>query len=120
MIWIWQWTCGSSGISSRWRRKGTSPALPSGYAATSAVVRAQPDGHTLLLCGPVHTINTTLFPNLEFNFMRDIAPVASIARVPLVVEVHPAVPARTLPELIAYARAHPGRLRVAYAGNGTP
>ena len=92
----------------------------SGNNATSAVVRAPPDGHTLLLCGPVHTINTTLFPYLDFNFTRDIAPVAGIARVPLVVEVHPSVPARTLPELIAYARTHPGRVRVAYAGNGTP
>jgi tripartite-type tricarboxylate transporter receptor subunit TctC len=92
----------------------------SGNTATADVVRAAPDGYTLLLCGPVHAINTTLFENLDFNFSRDIAPVASIARVPLVVEVNPSVPARSVPELIAYARNNPGRLRVAYAGAGTP
>ena len=92
----------------------------SGNTATADVVRAAPDGCTLLLCGPVHAINTTLFENLGFDFSRDIAPVASIARVPLVVEVNPSVPARSVPELIAYVRDNPGRLRVAYAGAGTP
>jgi tripartite-type tricarboxylate transporter receptor subunit TctC len=92
----------------------------SGNDATRDVVHAAPDGGTLLLCGPVNTINTTLFPGLDFDFARDIAPVAGIARVPLIVEVHPSVPARSVPELIAYARAHPGGLRVAYAGTGTP
>jgi tripartite-type tricarboxylate transporter receptor subunit TctC len=88
--------------------------------ATRLVVRAAPDGSTLLLCGPVNTINTTLFPNLDFDFGRDIAPVAGIARVPLIVEVHPSVPVRSIPDLIAHARANPGQLRVAYAGAGTP
>jgi len=92
----------------------------SGNDATRSVVKAPADGDTLLLCGPVNTINTTLFPDLDFDFARDIAPVAAIARVPLIVEVNPAVAARTLPELIALARANPGRLRVAYAGTGTP
>lgn len=92
----------------------------SGNDATRGVIRAAADGHTLLLCGPVNTINTTLFPDLDFDFGRDIVPVAAIARVPLIVEVHPSVPARSLAELIAYARTNPGRLRVAYAGTGTP
>ncbi|MBL6459269.1 tripartite tricarboxylate transporter substrate binding protein [Belnapia sp. T6] len=92
----------------------------SGNDATRQVVRAAPDGGTLLLCGPVNTINTTLFPNLDFDFGRDIAPIAGIARVPLIVEVHPNVPARSVPEMIAYARANPGQVKVAYAGTGTP
>jgi tripartite-type tricarboxylate transporter receptor subunit TctC len=68
----------------------------------------------------VNTINTTLSPDLDFDFGRDVAPVTGIARVPLIVEVHPSVPARSIAELIAYARANPRRLRVAYAGTGTP
>lgn len=92
----------------------------SGNAATSSVVKAEPDGYTLLVCGPVNTINTTLFENLEFDFGRDIAPVASLYRVPLVIEVNPSVPVRTLSELIAYAMSRPGKLRVGYAGKGTP
>ena len=92
----------------------------SGNLATREVVKASPDGYTLLLCGPVNTINTTLFEDLDFSFTRDIAPVASISRVPLVVEVNPSVAVRTVPEFLAYAKAHPGQLKVAYAGNGTP
>ncbi len=92
----------------------------SGNLATAGVVRSAPDGYTLLLCGPVNTINSSLFPDLAFDFIRDIAPVASIARVPLVVEVHPSVPVRTVPELLALARASPGALRIAFAGIGTP
>ncbi len=92
----------------------------SGNTATGQVVRAAPDGYTLLLCGPVNTINTTLFQQLDFDFSRDIAPVATIARVPLVVEVNPSTAARSLPDLIAQARDNPGHLRVAYAGAGTP
>ena len=92
----------------------------SGNLATAAVVSAPPDGSTLLLCGPVNTINTTLFPNLAFNFTRDIAPVASLFRVPLVLEVNPNIPARSVPEFLALARAQPGRIRVGYAGRGTP
>lgn len=92
----------------------------SGNLATREVVKAQPDGYTLLLCGPVNTINTTLFESLDFNFTRDIAPVASISRVPIVVEVNPSVAVRTVPEFLAYAKANPGKLKVAYAGKGTP
>lgn len=68
----------------------------------------------------MNTINATLFENLDFEFSRDIAPVASIARVPLVVEVNPSVPVRTLPELVAFAQDNPGRLKVGFAGVGTP
>jgi tripartite-type tricarboxylate transporter receptor subunit TctC len=92
----------------------------SGNGATRSVIRAVPDGYTLLICGPVNTINTTLFESLDFNFGRDIAPVASLWRVPLVIEVHPSVPVRTIPDLIAHAKANPGRLRVGFAGRGTP
>ncbi len=92
----------------------------SGNLATRDVVTSSPDGYTLLLCGPVNTINTTLYEKLDFDFTRDTTPIASIARVPLVVEVNPAVPVRSVPEFIAYAKANPGRLKVAYAGNGTP
>ncbi|HEX2134985.1 MAG TPA: tripartite tricarboxylate transporter substrate binding protein [Microvirga sp.] len=92
----------------------------SGNTAASEVVRAAPDGHTLLLCGPVYAINASLFENLDFDFARDITPVASIARVPLVIKVNPSVPARSVPEFLAFARDNPGRLRVAYAGVGTP
>lgn len=92
----------------------------SGNTATAEVVKAAPDGHTLLLCGPVNTINATLFENLDFDFLRDIAPVASIASVPLVVEVNPSTPVRTVPEFLAFARDNPGRLKIAFAGVGTP
>ena len=92
----------------------------SGNLATKAVVKAPPDGSTLLLCGPVNTINTTLFRDLEFDFTRDIAPVASLFRVPLVVEVNPTIPARTVPEFLALAKAEPGKIKVGYAGRGTP
>lgn len=92
----------------------------SGNDATRLVVRAAPDGGTLLLCAPVNAINATLFPDLDFDFRHDIVPVAGIARVPLIVEVHPSVPVRSIPELIAHARSNPGQLRVAYAGRGTP
>ncbi len=92
----------------------------SGNRATRSVVRAPPDGHTLLICGPVNTINTTLFKDLDFSFGRDIVPVASLWRVPLVIEVHPSVPVRTLPELISYAKNNPGKLRVGFAGHGSP
>jgi tripartite-type tricarboxylate transporter receptor subunit TctC len=92
----------------------------SGNVATRSVAKAEADGYTLLVCGPVNTINTTLFAALDFDFGRDIAAVASLYRVPLVIEVHPSVPARTISELIAYAKANPGKLRVGYAGQGTP
>jgi len=92
----------------------------SGNLATAAVAGAAPDGRNLLLCGPVHVINSFLFPDLPFDFARDIAPVAGIAAVPLVIEVNPSVPAHSLADLIALARANPGGVRVAYAGRGTP
>jgi tripartite-type tricarboxylate transporter receptor subunit TctC len=88
--------------------------------ATEAVVRAAPDGYTLLLVGASAAINATLYRNLGFNFIRDIAPVASVFRVPLVMEVNPAFPARTVPEFLAYAKANPGKLNMASGGNGTP
>jgi tripartite-type tricarboxylate transporter receptor subunit TctC len=87
--------------------------------ATEAVARAQPDGYTLLMVSGGNTINTTLFDKLNFNFIRDIAPVASIVRVPVVMEVHPSVPAKTVPEFIAYAKANPGKINMASAGNGS-
>jgi tripartite-type tricarboxylate transporter receptor subunit TctC len=92
----------------------------SGNVATRAVVKAAPDGYTLLVCGPVNLINTFLFDSLDFDFGRDISAVAGLFRVPLVVEVNPALPIRTVPDFLAYARANPGRLKVAYAGTGTP
>ena len=86
--------------------------------ATEVVVRAPPDGYTLLLVGVVNAINVTLFDDLNFNFIRDIAPVAIIGRSPLVMEVNPSVPARTVPEFIAYAKANPGKINMASAGTG--
>ena len=86
--------------------------------ATEAVVRAPPDGYTLLLVGSPNAINATLYDNLNFNFMRDIAPVASLIRGALVMVVHPSVPAKTLPEFIAYAKANPGKLSYGSGGIG--
>jgi tripartite-type tricarboxylate transporter receptor subunit TctC len=87
--------------------------------ATEVVVRARPDGYTLLLVATVNAINATLFEKLNFNFIRDIAPVAGITRVPNVMVVHPSVPAKTVPEFIVYAKANPGKLNMASAGNGS-
>jgi tripartite-type tricarboxylate transporter receptor subunit TctC len=87
--------------------------------ATEAVVRAPADGYTLLLVAPPNAINATLYEKLNFDFIRDIAPVASISRVPLVLVVNPSVPAKTLPEFIAYAKANSGKLSMASGGNGT-
>ena len=88
--------------------------------ATEAVVRAPADGYTLLLVAPGNTINATLYDKLNFNFIRDIAPVAGIMRVPNVMAVHPSFPAKTVSEFIAYAKANPGKINMASAGNGTP
>src|SRR5262249_52558627 len=87
-----------------------------GNIATDAVARASPDGYTLLMVGSWNAINTTLYDKLSFDFIRDIMPIASIARAPLVMEVHPSVPARTVAEFIAYAKASPGKVNMASAG----
>ena len=87
---------------------------------TEAVVRAPPDGYTLLLVDPSASINATLYDKLNFNFIRDIAAVAGLVRMPLVMVVHPSVPATTVPALIAYAKANPGRINMASPGIGTP
>jgi tripartite-type tricarboxylate transporter receptor subunit TctC len=86
---------------------------------TELVVRADPDGYTLLLTTSANAINASLYDNLNFNFVRDIAPVAGVFRVPNVMEVHPTVPAKTVLEFIAYAKANPGKLNMASGGNGT-
>ncbi len=88
--------------------------------ATETVANATPDGYTLLLAGLPNAINATLYEHLNFNFIRDIAPVAGIARTGLVLVVNPAVPAATLPEFIAYAKANPGKLNLATNGDGSP
>jgi tripartite-type tricarboxylate transporter receptor subunit TctC len=86
---------------------------------TEAVVRAPPDGYTLLLVGPPSAINATLYDKLNFNFIRDIAPVAGVIRVPNVMVVNPSVPAKTVPEFIAYAKTNPRKVNMASSGNGT-
>jgi tripartite-type tricarboxylate transporter receptor subunit TctC len=86
---------------------------------TEAVVNAPPDGYTLLLVNPANAINATLYRKLQFNFLRDTAPVAGIMRVPNVMEVNPQVPAKTVAEFIAYAKANPGKINWATSGNGT-
>ena len=87
--------------------------------ATELVVRAPADGYTTLLMGPANAINASLFPNLSFDIRRDIAPVAALTREALVLVVHPSVPAATVPELIAFAKANPGKLRMAMTGAGS-
>ena len=91
-----------------------------GNIATEAAARAPADGYTLLLVNAQNTINAALYEKLEFDFLRDIAPVAWVDRVPLVMEVTPAFPATTVPEFIAYAKANPGRINMASAGIGGP
>ena len=87
--------------------------------ATEAVVHAPPDGYTLLLVAPANAINVTLYEKLNYNFVHDIAPVAGLIRFPNVMEVNPSVPAKTVPEFIAYAKANPGKLNMASSGNGS-
>jgi len=90
-----------------------------GNIATEVVARAPADGYTLLAIGSNNMINPTLYQNLNYDFIRDIAPVASVYRVPQVMEVNPSFPAKTVPEFIAYAKAHPGEISFASAGNGS-
>jgi tripartite-type tricarboxylate transporter receptor subunit TctC len=92
----------------------------SNNVAAEAVIRSPPDGYTLLLVGSYNAINASLYDKLGFDFMRDTAPVASLIRAPSVLLVNPSVPARTVPEFIAYAEANPGKLNMASAGSGTP
>jgi tripartite-type tricarboxylate transporter receptor subunit TctC len=87
--------------------------------ATEAAARAQADGYTLLQVGPPHAINATLYDKLNYNFIRDITSIAGIARSPNVMEVNPSVPAKTVPQFIAYAKANPGKINMASSGNGT-
>ena len=87
--------------------------------ATQAVITSPPDGYTLLLVSPPHAINATLYRKLPYNFLEDIVPVAGLANGPNVMEVHPSVPAKTVAEFIAYAKANPGKVSFASAGNGT-
>ena len=91
-----------------------------GNIATEVVVQSPPDGYTLLMVATPNAINATLYERLKFNFIRDIAPVVAIAQVPNVMLVNPSVPAKTVPEFIAYAKANPGKLTMASPGIGTP
>jgi tripartite-type tricarboxylate transporter receptor subunit TctC len=92
-----------------------------GNVGTEAVVNAPPDGHTLLMVNAAPSaINATLYDKLNFNFLRDMAPVGGVVRTPLVLQVTPSFSPRTVPELIAYAKANPGKVNMASAGNGTP
>jgi tripartite-type tricarboxylate transporter receptor subunit TctC len=90
-----------------------------GNVGTEVVVRSAPDGYTLLMVNGANAISATLYAKLNFNFIRDIAPVASVMRTSVVMEVHPSVPANTVPEFIAYAKANPAKIAMASAGNGT-
>jgi tripartite-type tricarboxylate transporter receptor subunit TctC len=90
-----------------------------GKIATEAVVRAAPDGHTLLIVVPANVIDGIFRDNLSYDFRRDIVPVALVYRVPYVLEVHPSIPAKTVPEFVAYAKTRPGKINMASAGTGT-
>jgi tripartite-type tricarboxylate transporter receptor subunit TctC len=91
-----------------------------GNVGTELVVRAAPDGYTLLTVNSQNAISPALYPDLSFNFIRDIAPIGSVSLAPLIMEVHPSVPAKTVPEFIAYAKANPGKINMASAGIGGP
>ena len=86
---------------------------------TEAVLRSPPDGYTVLLVNPANGINASLYKKLNFNFVKEVEPIAGFIRVPNVMEVHPSVPAKTVAEFIAYAKANPGRINMASSGNGT-
>ncbi len=116
-----------SRLMARWlaRRFGQPVVIESkiggaGNLATQAVIQAPPDGYTLLTCLATNTINETLYRHLDFDFLRDTAPVAGLIRVPMVLLVNPAFPARTFPQFINYARVHPGKVDMASPGIGTP
>jgi tripartite-type tricarboxylate transporter receptor subunit TctC len=87
--------------------------------ATEAVVNAPADGYTLLLVGPANAINATLYDRLNFNFIRDIAPVGGVVRVPLVMAINPSLPVKSVPEFVAHAKANPGKISMASAGIGS-
>lgn len=108
-------------LSQRLRQQFVVENRPGGASniATEAVARAPADGYTLLQVGPPHAINASLYEKLNYNFLRDIAPVAGIARSPNVMVVNPSVPANTVPEFIAYAKFKPGQINMASSGNGT-
>ena len=91
----------------------------SGNIATEAVVRATPDGYTLLLIGTPNVMNAILYDKLNFSFIRDIAPIAKIINQPLVMVVNPTIPPKTVPEFIAYAKTNPGKINMASSGNAT-
>jgi tripartite-type tricarboxylate transporter receptor subunit TctC len=91
-----------------------------GNIATESVVHAPPDGYTVLFGGSNDAINATLYTNLKFNFIRDIAPVAGLIRLPNVMVLQPSFPAKTVSEFITFAKANPGKVNIAFPGNGTP
>src|SRR4029078_2096130 len=90
----------------------------SGNIATAEVVRAPADGYTILLCGPANAIGASLYPNLPYNFLRDMVPVAGITREALVLVVNPGVPVKTMPELLSLAKANPSAIKIASTGSG--
>ena len=91
-----------------------------GNITTETVTQAAPDGYTLIMAGLNDAVNASLYEKLSFNFIRDIAPVATVIQQPLVMVVHPSVPAKTVPEFIAYAKQNPGKINIASPGTGTP
>src|SRR5262245_18287382 len=90
-----------------------------GNIGTEFGVRAPPDGYTLLMALSLNAINAAVYEKLPFNFIRDTAPVASIASIPLIVVVNPSVPVKTVPELVAYAKANPGKINIGSGGSGS-
>ena len=107
-------------LSERFKQQFVVDNRPGGASniGTSIVAHAPPDGYTLLVVTTTNTINTSLYDNLDFNLVRDIAPVAGLVRLNLVLAIHPSVPAQTLPEFIAYAKKNPGKINYASVGSG--